>query len=177
MWITSCSEAKVLRIWRFWTRVSWELTLGLVDRQLGCLPLRQPVEVGARTWRWEVAVRPWCWEVRTRPWCWEVRPGSWDFEVGQWKKIVEFLPLGHRVGFRPLKNVVSIVWYEKLLRIVSVLMSKNRSQKLINGLYLNNGVASIFVSAYCVLYFPVFVLYLYQYCCYWYHQIIQQVWG
>ena len=34
--------------------------------------------------------------------------------------IVEFLTLEHRVGFQPLKGVVSIVWYERLLRIVSL---------------------------------------------------------
>ena len=108
--------------------------------RVDCGRCRQTVEVG---------VWPWCWEVG-------VWPGSWDFEVGPWKTIVEFLPLGHRVGFWPLKDVVSIVWYERLLRIVSLLVSKNRSQKLINGSYLNNGVACVFESAYCVLYFPVF---------------------
>ena len=128
---------------RFWKRISWELTLDDVGRKLGCLPQWQTVEVG---------IRPRCWEVELRPWCWEVgvRPSSWDFEVGPWKTIVEFLPLGHRVGFRPLKDVLSIVWLRKTFKnCVSLLVSKNRSQKLINGSYLNNGVT-------CVLYFPVF---------------------
>ena len=37
-------------------------------------------------------------------------------------------------------------------------MSKNRSQKLINGSYLNNGVACVFESANCVLYLRVLQL-------------------
>ena len=131
--MTSCPEAMVLRSWRFWKRGNWEWTLGHVGRHLGCLPLRQTVEV---------EFRPWCWEVG-------VRPGSWDFEVGPWKTIVEFLPLGHRVEFRSLKDVC-IVWIRKTFKnCVSLFVSKNRSQKLINGSYLNNRVA-------CVLYFPVF---------------------
>ena len=52
--MTSCPEAMVLRIWRFWKRVSWEWTLDHVGRQLGCLPLRQVFEVGVRPWNWEV---------------------------------------------------------------------------------------------------------------------------
>ena len=42
-------------------------------------------------------------------------------------------------------GVVSIVWYERLLRIVSLLVSKNQSQKLIKRSYLNNRVACVFV--------------------------------
>ena len=82
-------------------------------------------------WPWcgEVEFRPWCWEVRVQPYNWELTLDhvgrqlislaieadscSWDFEVGPWKTIVEFLPLGHRVGFRLLKYVVNIVWYER----------------------------------------------------------------
>ena len=52
--MTSCPEVMVLRIWRFWKRVSWELTVNHVGRQLGCLPLRQTVGVGVRLWWWEV---------------------------------------------------------------------------------------------------------------------------
>ena len=148
--MTSCQEVMVLIIWKFWKRVSWELTLGHVNRQLGCLPQWQTVEVGVRPWWREVGVRPGSWEltfghvgrqlgclplrqtveVEFSPWCLEVwvRPGSWDFEVGPWKTIVEFLPLGHRVGFRPLNDVVSIVWLGKNLRIVS--LSPCRSTEL-----------------------------------------------
>ena len=124
-------------------------------------PCRQTVglsaiEAGSWSWGLTMMVRSW-----VRQWCWEVGvwPGSWEFEVGPWKTIVEFLTLGQRFGFRPLKDVVSIVWCEIILRIVSLVMSKNWSQKLIKRLYLNNGCACVFESAYCVLY-------LYMYCCY-----------
>ena len=85
-------------------------------------------------------VRPWCGEIG-------VRPGCLDFEVEPWKTIVEFLPLGHSDGFGPLKDVVSIVWYERLLRILPLFVSKNRTQKLINGSYLNNRIACVLESA------------------------------
>ena len=45
VWMTSCPEVMVLRIWRFWKRVSWELTLDHLGRQLGSLTLRQTFEV------------------------------------------------------------------------------------------------------------------------------------
>ena len=73
----------------------------------------------------KVEFRPWCGEVRVRPWCWYIE-----------------------IGPRDVPNVggdVSIVWYERLLRIVSLLVSKNRSQKLIQRSYLNNGVRLCFV--------------------------------
>ena len=49
----------------FEKHVSRGLTLDNVGRDLGCLPLRQLVEV-------EVEFRQWCWEVGVRPWCWKV---------------------------------------------------------------------------------------------------------
>ena len=73
-----------------------------------------------------------------------------DFEVGPWKRIVEFLPLGHRVRFRPLKDVVSIICLRKTFKnYVSLLESKKWTQKLIiKGSFLNNGVASAFVNVF-----------------------------
>ena len=68
--MTSCPEEMVLRIWRFWKRVSWELTLDHVSRQLGS---RQTVEV----------------------------------------EDLRLLSYAERLG------VVTIVWYERLLRTVS----------------------------------------------------------
>ena len=101
-----------------------------------CLPLRQTVEV-------EVLL--WCW----------------DFEVGSWKTILEFLPLGHWVGFRSLKDVVSIVWLQKTFKnCLSLLVSTNWSQKLIN-VFLPEQRSRLCIWS-CVLY-------LYMYCCYWYH--------
>ena len=38
-WMTSCLEEMVLRIWRFWKRVSWELRLDHRGRELSFLPL------------------------------------------------------------------------------------------------------------------------------------------
>ena len=38
VWMTSCPEEMVLRIWGFWKRVSWRLTLDYASRQLSfCL--------------------------------------------------------------------------------------------------------------------------------------------
>ena len=55
-----------------------------------------------RSWDPTMMVRSGVWQ-----WCCErgVWPGSWDFKVGPWKTIVEFLPLGHRVGFRPFVSI------------------------------------------------------------------------
>ena len=103
MWVTSCQEEMCWEFEDFEKHGSWELGLGYVGRQLGCLPQWQTIEVGVRRWWWEV--------------------GS-DY------------------------GVVSIVRHERLLRIVSLFVSKNWSQKLINGSYLNNGVACVFESAY-----------------------------
>ena len=116
----------VLKIGRFWKRVSWELILDDVGRQLGCLPLRQRVEV-----------RPWWWEVGSDNDVEKLRPTmvlrNWDWTTR----------CAERWGF------VSIVWYERPLRIVSIslslFVSKNRSQKLINGSYLNNRATCVFV--------------------------------
>ena len=148
--MTSCPEAMVLRIGRFFKKSQFGVDFGSCRQRVGISAMK------ADSWSWGPTmmvrswVRQWCWEVGVRPWCWEVEvgSGSWDFEVGPWKTIVEFLPLGHRVGFKPLKDVVSLVCL------------RNQTQKLINGLYLNNGVACVFESAYCVLY-P------YMYCCDW----------
>ena len=56
---------------------------------------------------------PWCREVGDRPWCWKIEIGPRDVPS---------------VG-----GAVSIVWYERLLRIVSPLVLKKWSQKLINA--------------------------------------------
>ena len=119
--MTSCPEAMVRRIWKFWKRDSWK-----VDFR----PCRQRVELSAtETDSWEV----------------EFRPGSWDFEVGPWKTIVEFLPLRHGVGFRPLKDVVSIVWLRKTFNNC-VSLRVEESPEVNKRSYLNNGVAWVFVS-------------------------------
>ena len=128
MWMTSYPGAMVLRIgswvltmvWR-----SWELTLENVGRELGCLPLSRQLKLGSDN---------------------DVEKLKSNHGVGSWKTIVEFLPLWHRVGFRLLKDVVSIEWLRKTFKnCLSLLVSKNRSQKLIHGSYLNNRVACLFV--------------------------------
>ena len=110
---------------------------------------------------------------------------SWGFEIGPCRQTIEFLPLRQRIEFfaievavkffgswptkinwdlkhhemcRTLGGVVSIVWLRKTFKnCVSLLMSKNRSQKLINHLYLNNGL-HLFLSVICFrLYLPVFI--------------------
>ena len=141
-------------------RWSWEFE-DFEKSQLGVDfgPCRQTVGLSANetnSWSWGLTMMVKSW---IRLWCWEVgvRPGSWDFEVGLWKTIVEFPQLEHRVGFRPLKDVVSIVWLRKTFNnCVSLLVSRNRSQKseLINGSYLNNRVACVFKSTYCIMYLP-----------------------
>ena len=44
VWMTSCPEEMVPRIWGFRKRVSWELTLDHAGRQLSSLPLGHRVE-------------------------------------------------------------------------------------------------------------------------------------
>ena len=144
-----------------------ELTLDDVGRQLCCLPLRKTNEgvwqlyweVEFRPWCSDVGIRPWCWEILVRPWYWEVevRLGSWDFEVVPWKTIVEFLPLEHRVGYRPLNDFVSIVWLRKTFKnCLSPRVEKRKSEV--------NKTVPIWTTESSLLY-----LRMYIYCCYWYN--------
>ena len=112
-----CEWHHARKWWRWEVEVrpgSWELTLGHVGRQLGCLPQWQTVEVGVRPCWWEVGVRPCWWEVGVRPWCWEIEIGPRDVPS--------------------VRGVVSIVWLQKTFKnCLSLLVSKNQSQKLINA--------------------------------------------
>ena len=87
---------------------------------------------------------------------------SWEIEIGRCSQATESLPLGHRELISlPLRHVVGVLQIstdrdlkhrkmrsvfvgsdsmDSLIRIVSLLVSKNWSQKLINRSYLNNGV-------------------------------------
>ena len=114
-----------------------------------------PEEMGwefGRFWkRFSWGPRPRCWEVG-------VRPGSWNFENGPWKTIVEFLPLGHRVGFRPLKDVVNIVWLGKTFKnclFLPLLVSKNWTQKLI--IKRSQKTPPVFISVHHQSYATLFV--------------------
>ena len=134
-------------------------------------------EVGVRPWCWEVEVRPWCWEVEVRPWCWEIKIGQCrqTIELLPLRQRMEFsviqlssLPLWRRLSFsgpdqrrwietpRDVPNVggvVSIVWLRKTFKnCVSLLVSKNWNQKLINRSYLNNReFACVFAYVYVLL--------------------------
>ena len=105
----------------FEKHVSWELSLDHVGRQLGCLPLSQMVELGSDH-DGEKLGPTMVW----RSWDWTTRCAK------RW-------------------GVVSIVWYERLLRIVSPLVSKNRNQKLIKTFVPETKesrlLAYVFVSA------------------------------
>ena len=98
---------------------------------------------------WRSLSRSWCWEVEFRPWCGEVGVRLWCSEI--------------EIGPQNVPNVTSVVstiWLRKTFKnCVSLLVSKNRRQKLINRLYLNNGVHFFF----CLyLYLPVSVfIYVY----------------
>ena len=85
VWMMSCPEEMGWEFGRFWKRFSWVPTMVL------------------RSWGPTMLLRSWSPTMKLR------------VDIWSWKTIVEFLPLGHRVGFRPLKDFVSIVWYERLL--------------------------------------------------------------
>ena len=44
LWMTSCSEEMVQRIWRFWKDVSWDVAIGPWKHRVEFLPLRHRVE-------------------------------------------------------------------------------------------------------------------------------------
>ena len=112
VWMTSCLEAMVLRIWRFWKKSQFGVDCRPGRRQF-CLCH------GFESWKVDFGlsvIEADGWEVELRPWCWEV-------------------------GVRP-------VWYERLLRIVSLSLSllvSKKVQKFNKHSYLNNGVACVFV--------------------------------
>ena len=90
----------------------------------------------------EADIRSWGLTMMVRSWCWE-------FEI----------------GLRDVGGGVSIVWYKRLLRIVS-LMSKNWSQEV------NKCIRTWTMESPGYLSLPIVFcisLYLYMYCCYWYH--------
>ena len=152
--MTSCPETMVLRIWRFWKRVSWELIVDHVGRQLDCLPQWQTVEFEFRPWWCEVGVST----VEAYGWIFRISTGRDELR----SKTPRDVP---NVG-----GFVSIVWYERLLRIVSLLVSKKWSQKLIIKLsYLNNREsACVFAYVYVLL----LLISLWS----WYTTLIQIIW-
>ena len=88
--------------------------------------------------------------VEFRPWCWGFgdRPGSWEIEIGP----RDVLNVG---------GIVSILWYERLLWIVSLLVSKNWSQE-VNKTFVSEQQSS---PLFCISLY----LHLYMYCYYWHH--------
>ena len=122
-----------LRIWGFWKKLGVDFG-----------PCRQTIGLSASmadSWSWGLTMM---W----RSWGPTMMLRSWG----------PTMVLKNRVGFRPLKDVVSI--RENFKNCVSLLVSKNRTQKLKNSSYLNKGVACVFESAYCVLYLRVLQLLL-----------------
>ena len=160
-------------------------------------------EVGVRPWCWEVGVRPWCWEVGVRTWCREIEIGpcrqTIEFlPLGH--REFSFLPLSwvfYRSGGGQILRVpnsedefrskiprdvpnVGYCWHSMIRKTfkncVSLLVSKNRSHKLINAVVLEQRSRlcicfrlSIYIWLY--LYMNMYLLY----CCYWYHQILQHI--
>ena len=107
-------------------------------------------EFGVRPCWWEFGVRPCWWEVGVRPWCWEfgVRPCWWEFGVRPWCWEI-------KIGPRDVPNVeggVSIVWYERLLRIVSLSPRVEEPKSEINKRFVpeQQSVACVFEPV-CVL--------------------------
>ena len=111
-----------------------KLTMGHVGTQLGCLPQWQTIEIEFRPRCWEVGgptmmLRSWVKTIMLRSLSPARQFGFWGWTR---EDEVEFLPLGHRVGFRPFKDVVSIEWLQKSFKnFVSLIVSK-KVQKLIN---------------------------------------------
>ena len=111
-----------------------------------------------------VEVRPWCWEVEVRHGVQKLRIWDWTMQADNWSSAIgaENGVLCHRVEFSTVAaahkcfgsrqakinwdlehvgDVVSIVWLQKTFtNCVSLLVSKNWSQKLINRSYLNHRV-------------------------------------
>ena len=128
-----CPEEMGWEFGRFWKRFSWVPTMVL---------------------------RSWCPTMVLRSWgpTMELK-----VDIGPWRQTVEYSAVAAAVKFvrsRPVKmnwdlkhhemyrtlGMVCIVWIRKTFKnCVSLLVSKDRTQKLINGSYLNNGVAYAFV--------------------------------
>ena len=101
VWMTSCPEVMVPRIWGFWKRLQFGVDCGPGNQTIESLPLGHR-ELGSLAWSWDFEVGPSSWKVDFGPcrqtvglsaieadgwevefwlWCWEVgvRPDSWEF--------------------------------------------------------------------------------------------------
>ena len=152
MWMASCPDEMGREFGSFWKRVSYELTLDNVGRQLGSLPLRQTVEV--EDLRLDHAGR----QLSSLPL--EQRMEFSAIELSS-DYGVEKLRLDHEMC-RTWVGVVSIVWYERLLRIVSlsprVEEMKSEVDKCVRTWTTESPV-------FCISLY----LHLHMNCCYWDH--------
>ena len=94
--------------------------------------------IEAESWSWglTIMVRSWvrqcCWEVEYRPW-------FWDIDIGPWNASSVWV-------------LLTLYDYEILLRIVSLLVSKNRTHKIIiKRLYVNERVRLCFCLRICTV--------------------------
>ena len=107
----------------------------LKKRQLGvdCGPCRQTIELLPLGQRMEFSAI----ELSFLPFATAVKFFGSRLAKINWEQTPRNVP---NVG-----GVVSIVWLRKTFKnFISLLVSKNWSQKLINGSYLNNGVTCVF---------------------------------
>ena len=146
----SCPEEMGWEIGRFWKRFSWVLTMVL------------------RSWVPAMVLRSWGPTMVFRSWSPIMQL---KFDIGPWRQAVEFSAIfGVSTSEDELRSEtprdwggVSIVWLRKTFKnCFSLLVSKNWSQKLICGSYLNNGVHLCIWIRLCIwlrlyLYLPVSV--------------------
>ena len=125
VWMTSCPEETVLRIWRFWKRVSWRLTLDHGGRV---------VEFSA------------------------IEAVSWVFGRCGGGKVFRISTGRDELRSKTPRDMVnvggglSIVWLRQTFKNwASLLVSKNRSQKLIKRSYLNNRIR-LFLLVFAYIY-------------------------
>ena len=147
LWMTLCPEEMGWEFGRFWKRFSWVPTMGWrswVQPWCWEVEVRQWCwEVGVWPWCWKRFswvpimmlrswVWPWCWEAEVRPWSWRLtldyaaNSCNWGIE-NEFSNVVAAVKF---FGSLPILNTtrcaerlwcgVSIVWYERLLRIVSL---------------------------------------------------------
>ena len=143
VWMISCPEEMGWEFGRFWKRFSWVSTMVW------------------RSWVPTMVLRSWSPTMQLRIWDWTMHVDDWVCHCGieNWVSyrcgVFQVPSSEDELRSKTLWDVpnvgggVSIVWYGRLLGTVPLLVHKNRTQKLINSSYLNNGVACVFASSAC----------------------------
>ena len=151
VWMYSCPEEMGWEFGRFWKRFSWvptmlsrswELTMDHADRQLSFCHLGREWISLPESWVSTVAAAVKFFGSR-------LAKMNWD--------------LKHNEMCRALGWCLHNMIWNNFRHCVSLFVSKNRTQNLINRSYLNNR-AACFCTWICILY-----LHLYMYCCYRYN--------